>query len=709
MPAGTDHGKPSRAADAMSSEVRQPRVLHALTQRGDLAVAALIVAVIALLILPLPTAILDTLIAFNLAASIALLMLSLYIPSALGLSTFPSLLLLTTLFRLSLNIASTKLILLEAHAGQVIETFGRLIVGGNVVVGLVVFLIIAIVQFIVIAKGAERVAEVGARFSLDGMPGKQMSIDADLRAGIIDKEEAQRRRRDIEQESQLHGAMDGAMKFVKGDAIASIIIAFVNIVAGIAIGATMHRMTMGEAVAAYAVLSVGDGMVSQIPSLFVSIAAGMVITRVDGKSQARLHLGAQIAQQVLAHPTALLMAAAIIGAFLLVPGFPLWQFLGLALALAALGYFGRTDRGRAKSFEHAVMPATMRDGGQLTAAQVDEHAASIAVPLRVRIAPNLRAVLSPTAFDAALEREKNVLAHELGLPFPGLRMSFDESLVDGHYAVDVQEMQVAQGNLQDDKVVALGMRDETTAADGRREESDAHVPAAAAGGGESAKASSEQTLARHVAWAVRRHAEAFVGMQEVHALLARAAAQLPDLTAEVQRVVPLQRIADVLRRLVQEGVSIRYLREICESLVAWGPREKDIVMLTEYVRVDLGRFIARRFVDSRNTVRAVVLDGDAEKAVRESIQQGAGGSFLALPPEAAQALTAGADSVFGTQRREAPLILLAPMDVRRYLKKFLGTRFAALVVLSFQELPAHVHVQPIGRLGLLHAPQRRSA
>ncbi|MGH8239774.1 MAG: FHIPEP family type III secretion protein, partial [Steroidobacteraceae bacterium] len=328
MPTGTDHGRPLRTAGSIPGGATQPRVLQALARRGDLALAALIIAVIALLILPMPTPILDTLIAVNLAASIALLMLSLYIPSALGLSTFPSLLLLTTLFRLSLNIASTKLILLEAHAGHVIETFGRLIVGGNVVVGLVVFLIIAIVQFIVIAKGAERVAEVGARFSLDGMPGKQMSIDADLRAGIIDKEEAQRRRREIEQESQLHGAMDGAMKFVKGDAVAGIIIAFVNVVAGIAIGSTMHGMAIGEAVSTYAVLSVGDGMVSQIPSLFVSIAAGMVITRVDGKSQARTHLGGQIVQQVLAHPAALLMAAAVVGAFLLVPGLPFWQFLG---------------------------------------------------------------------------------------------------------------------------------------------------------------------------------------------------------------------------------------------------------------------------------------------------------------------------------------------------------------------------------------------
>ncbi|MGH8240379.1 MAG: FHIPEP family type III secretion protein, partial [Steroidobacteraceae bacterium] len=357
-----------------------------------------------------------------------------------------------------------------------------------------------------------------------------------------------------------------------------------------------------------------------------------------------------------------------------------------------LGYFARGDRGRAKTFDPAGMPAMLRDGGQLAAAAVDEHAAQLAVPLRLRLAPNLRTVLSPAAFDTALEREKSALTQELGLPFPGLRMSFDESLANGQFAVDVQELQVVQGNLQDDKVVSLATRD-------------AALPAV----GSDPKVSPEETLAVHIAWAVRRHADAFVGMQEVHALLARASSQLPDLVTEAQRVVPLQRITDVLRRLVQEGVSIRYLREICESLIAWGPREKDIVMLVEYVRVDLGRFIARRFVDARNNLRALVLDGEAEKMVRESIQQGAGGSFLALTPEGSQALTAGADSVLMPLRAENTVILLAPMDVRRYLKKFLGTRFPNLVVLSFQELPPHVQIQPIGKLALHYAPQRRSA
>ena len=403
-------------------------ILGQLARSGDLALAALIVAVIALMVLPLPTLVLDALIAINLAASITLLMLALYIPSALRLSTFPSLLLLTTLFRLSLNIASTKSILLHAQAGQIIETFGRLVVGGNVVVGLVVFLIIAIVQFIVIAKGAERVAEVGARFSLDGMPGKQMSIDADLRAALIDKDEAQRRRREIEEESQLHGAMDGAMKFVKGDAIAGIIIALVNVVAGIAIGATMHGMSLAEAVSAYSILSIGDGMVAQIPSLFVSIAAGIVITRVDGHSQGRANLGAQIARQVLAHPTALVMAGAIVATFLLVPGLPFWPFLILAAGLLATGLLARAD-GRRRSIDDGTRSIEGGDVVRPLVAVVDPG--GLAAPLALRIAPELRDRLVPARFEHALDDVRFALSRDLGLPFPALRIEVDAAFAGG--------------------------------------------------------------------------------------------------------------------------------------------------------------------------------------------------------------------------------------------------------------------------------------
>ena len=693
----------SRASERV--QLAEGRLLRLLARRGDLMLALVIIAVIGLLVVPLPTPLLDGLIATNLAASIALLMLSMYVPSSLGLSTFPSLLLLTTLFRLSLNIASTKLILLNGAAGRIIDTFGHLVVGGNVVVGLVVFVIIAIVQFIVIAKGAERVAEVGARFSLDGMPGKQMSVDADLRAGLIDKEEAQRRRRDLEEESRLYGAMDGAMKFVKGDAIAGLIIAFVNVVAGIAIGVSMRGLSFDASIDTYSVLSVGDGMVAQIPSLFVSIAAGIMITRIDSRGKGRATLGVQIAQQILAQPAALAIAAALVATFLLVPGLPAWPFVTLASLLAAAGYLGRqAARNNETQAQQSTTPAMQRD--TVTSAAVNVEAGrgttAIAVPLRLRLAPGLRGLLSMDLFDAALESEKNSLAQELGLPFPGLQVSWDNALSGALYAIDVQEMPVANGDLYKSNVLAFAAQ----------EESEAEEPAAAtpqsSEGSRALRRGTEQTLAAHITWVVRRHAEVFVGIQETHELLARAALHVPELTSEVQKALPLQKIAEVLRRLVQEGVSIRYLREICESLVVWGAREKDIVMLTEYVRVDLGRFIVPRYLDAKDQLRAVVLDADAEKALETAVQQGPGGGFLALPPEVAQALLAGAESALSPfKSSEAPQVVLTSMGVRRYLKKFLTARFPTWAVLSFHELPAHVQVQAVGRLSLQQASLKR--
>jgi type III secretion protein V len=692
------HGRVSQRR--MHVGASQSRIIQALARRGDLLLAVLIVAVITLLLAPLPTAALDALIATNLAASISLLMLSLYISSATALPTFPSLLLLTTLFRLSLNIASTKSILLNGAAGHIIDTFGRLVVGGNVLVGLVVFLIIAIVQFIVIAKGAERVAEVAARFSLDGMPGKQMSIDADLRAGSIDKEEAQRRRRDLAEESQLNGAMDGAMKFVKGDAIAGMLIAFVNIVAGIVIGVTMRGMTLGESVETYSVLSIGDGMVAQIPSLFVSIASGILITRVGGKRKDGSHLGVQIATEVFGHPIALRMGGVIVASFLAVPGLPAWPFLSLAAVLLGAGYLARKASSTTDVFDGSVAtPAMVRDGPPSHSVLPEQNVAPIAVPLRVRIAPALRDTLSARAFDVALEREKTTLAQELGLPFPGLQMSVDGGLAAGQYAIDVQEIQVSQADLENSNVLSFSSQSSPDTDPTTRDEGSMSTVAGS---------NRERALATHVAWVVRRHADAFIGMQEAHELLARAATRLPDLVAEAQKTIPLQRFADVLRRLLEEGVSIRHLREICESLILWVPREKDIVMLTEYVRVDLGRFIVRPHLDHGDQLHAIVLDAAVEKALRDAIQQGPGGSFLALAPETAQALLVGAETALSTMRSERQQVVVAPMDVRRYLRKFIAARFPACTVLSYQELPAHVQVQVISRLTLQPGELRRA-
>jgi len=308
-----------------------------ISRFADLALAVLVIAIIGLMILPIPTFLLDTLLATNLCISIALLLVAMYIPSALHLSTFPSLLLFTTLFRLALNITTTRLILLKAHAGDIIYTFGHFVVAGNYVVGGVIFLIITIVQFLVITKGSERVSEVAARFTLDAMPGKQMSIDSDMRAGLIDIDEAKRRRQSLEKESQLFGAMDGAMKFVKGDAIAGLIITAINIIGGLIIGVLQKGMPLPKAVQTYSILTIGDGLVSQIPALLISITSGVVVTRVSsGEEEA--NLGRDIGQQLLSQPKALLIASGMLFGFALIPGFPAAQFLILGSIVGAIGY-----------------------------------------------------------------------------------------------------------------------------------------------------------------------------------------------------------------------------------------------------------------------------------------------------------------------------------------------------------------------------------
>ena len=642
-----------------------------LTPRGDLALLGLLMAIIALLVLPVPAALLDGLIALNIALSIGLLMLSMYVGSSLGLSTFPSLLLFTTLLRLSLNIASSKQILLHAHAGQIIDTFGRLVVGGSVVVGIVVFLIIAIVQFIVVAKGAERVAEVGARFTLDGMPGKQMSIDADLRAGIVGKDEARRRRGVLEQESQFFGAMDGAMKFVKGDAIAGMIIAFVNIVAGIAVGMAMKDMGFAQALQRYTVLTVGDGMVTQIPSLFVSIAAGVLITRVGADEARDANLGAQIGRQVLAQPLALLLTAGVLCAFVLTPGFPKLPFAAIAVVLAATAWFVMRSPARRRSFENAPMPAMAREGAAEVPPMIHRGEDDAVAPLVLRLAPDCGSRIAPPELDRALRDARRRIRRELGIPFPGLVARFDETLAEGAYAVDVHELPRATGVITAD---ASG----------------------------SADASPATQLAADVERAVLAQPDLFIGFAEAHHMVEAVGRESSELAQELVRTVPLQRIADVLRRLVQESISIRPVREICESLLAWGAREKDPVLLTEYVRIDLGRHIAHRFGRGEKVMPVLMLDPAAEQLVRQAVQQTATGSYLALGPDDTRRL--GDATEHALQAAGAALkvpVVVASMDVRRYVRRLLEPRLPQVVVLSYQEIGSHLTLQTVGRVGLV--------
>lgn len=420
---------------------------------GEVAIAALVVAVIGLMILPLPTPMIDTLLGINITLSVVLLMVTMYVPDSISLSSFPSLLLFTTLLRLSLNIASTKSILLHAEAGHIIESFGELVVGGNLVVGLVVFLIITTVQFIVIAKGSERVAEVGARFTLDAMPGKQMSIDADLRGGNLTADEARRKRARLAIESQLHGGMDGAMKFVKGDAIAGLVITMVNILAGIVVGVTYHGMTAGDAANRFAILSVGDAMVSQIASLLISVAAGVMITRVANENETRLSsLGLDIGRQLTSNARALMAASVLLACFAFVPGFPAVLFLLLAAAVGAGGYAIWRKQRDISGNDQRKLPSTSRKGAKGEAPHIRKTAPDFASPLSMRLSPQLAALLDPARLDQAIESERHQLVELLGLPFPGIAIWQSESLQGMQYEVlihDVPETRAELENTED--------------------------------------------------------------------------------------------------------------------------------------------------------------------------------------------------------------------------------------------------------------------
>ncbi|MDR5759448.1 type III secretion system export apparatus subunit SctV [Caballeronia sp. LZ035] len=679
---------------------------------GEVALLALIVAMISLMILPLPTFLIDILLSLNLAISVTLLMITLYVPSIVSLSSFPTLLLFTTLYRLSLNIASTKSILLHAEAGDIIDSFGELVVGGNLVVGIVVFTIITVVQFIVIAKGSERVAEVGARFTLDALPGKQMSIDADLRANNLTADEARRKRATLALESALHGGMDGAMKFVKGDAIAGLIITVVNIVAGLAVGVAYHGMTAGEAANRFSILSIGDAMVSQIPSLLLSVAAGVMITRVaDERDDKHLSLGAEIGRQVTSNPRALAFASFLLLAFAAVPGFPWPLFVLLSATLGFASYkLGKKKPERAAPVAESL-GSMQRAGSKAHAPAIMPHAPAFAAPIGVRIAADLVARINPAALDRAFEAERATLQEELGVPFPGITMWVSDRLAPSTCEFLMQDVPQLSLSLEAGKVMLpdLSVANESSET-ALIAQCDVGTPLVANGHAtywideNAVPANSrvwraEQLIAHASVALLRQHAMLFVGVQEVQYILEQLGAEYPGLVAEVQKVLPPQRIADVLRRLLEEQVSIRNARNIMESLISWGPKEKDMLMLTEYVRGDLSRFLAHRAAGGAKQLPVVLLDMPVEQHIRQAIKQTPTGNYLALPPDQAKFLVDSIQSFAGAAPR-AGIALVTSMDIRRYVRRMIEAQLGWLSVYSYQELGAHLDLQPLGRVTL---------
>ena len=610
------------------------RLPRGAVRPADLMLIVAVVAIVALLILPLPTIMIDMLVATNIAIGLLLLLSTLHITKPLDFSTFPTVLLLSTLFRLSLSIATTRMILTTAEGGHIIQQFGEMVAGGNLIVGLVVFLIITVVQFIVISKGAERVAEVAARFSLDAMPGKQLSIDSDLRSGLIGKDEARERRRTLELESKLHGSLDGAMKFVKGDAIASIVIVLINLVGGLAVGVFSHGMEAGEAMQVFSILTIGDGLVAQIPALFSAMAAGLLVTRTTDESRDG-SLGPAIVQQIGSKPKVLAPAAILCLLMALIPGFPAAVFIGIAFAL-----------GSAAAWQHPVSHAWIMgkaarfDKGEKPLPQT--LAAQPEAPRPVR--PLVLEIAAP-ALDAARLR-----------PEGGLRLT--RLLPEGErprWTLSAYEAPVGSGEV-----------------DGPFEEA----------------------IAPAIEALLRRNAARFLGLQETTTMLNRMGADYPDLVKEVVRAVSSPRIAEVLRLLAEEEVCLRNLRDVLEAIAEIGQSERNAVPIADRTRVALRRYIAApHMADGRFPV--LVVGGRLERFFRDNLQTVEGVAHLAMPPDQARTLIGMIRSE--TAKCGARAIVTA-YDLRRPLRQLTAGDLFGLPILCYNELTPALPLDVVGTL-----------
>lgn len=701
----------------MSLALKIQAGIEKATKFNDILLAVLVVMIISLMIIPIPSTVLDGLLAVNLVLSITLLMMSLYIPNVLAFSTFPSLLLFTTLFRLALNITTTRLILLYANAGHIINTFGNFVVAGNFVVGAVIFIIILIVQFIVITKGAERVAEVAARFTLDAMPGKQMSIDADMRAGTIDMTQAKLRRSNLEKENQLYGAMDGAMKFVKGDAIAGLIITAVNIVAGLIIGITMKGMDLSKAIKTYSILTIGDGLISQIPALLISVTAGVIVTRV-GSEDDKTPLGKEIGGQILSQPKAMKIAGCMVFGMMLIPGFPKTPFLilGVMMLLTAFTLTVTLKKPKTtKSGTSPMEPAAQTGTRKAPAKQEEtEEEFSVTVPLMMDVATSIEANIDPDVLNEQLVQVRKALYHDLGVPFPGIHLRFNANIPQDTYQILLQEVPICSGKIIPKYVLAREKRETLDMLNVEVQTAEPFLPYIESlwvperhavdldkAGVPYMKA--PQILTYHLSFILKKYAAEFIGIQETKFLVENLEKTFPEIVREVQRILPMQKITEVLQRLVQEDISIRNLRMIMQCLIDWGQKEKEPVLLADYARSSMRRYISYKYSEGKNLLSVYLLESPVEDVIRKAVRQTSAGSYLALDPATGKKLInaikkeVGDIHRFGTSGRP---ILLTAMDIRRYVRKLIELEIYELPVLSHQELTEEITIRPLGRIGL---------
>jgi type III secretion protein V len=694
-----------------------------LGKHADLVLAAAVVTIVGMMIIPLPTIILDLFIVGNMAMSVVLLLVAIYITAALKIATFPTLLLLTTLFRLALEVSATRLILLHADGGSVIHAFGNFVVAGNLVVGAVIFFILTMIQFIVIAKGSERVSEVGARFTLDAMPGKQMSIDAELRAGHIDHTEARRRRSALGRESQFFGSMDGAMKFVKGDAIAGIIVLVTNIVGGLVIGIVQRGMDASTAAHTYTVLTIGEGLVSQIPALIISTAAGIIVTRVASEEEGS-NLGREMFSQLTGQPKAIAIAAGLMVLLAIVPGFPMVPFLVLSGLLGYLAWHligaEKTAAAAAKSTAAAkpgAPGAAAAKPGTPPAAGAAPPPPAAPVPLRIPVqiylSNSLTDALFPDGttgdfFEEVIPGVRGAYLDELGIMLPGIRLQGRvPSLEPTQYEFRLAEVPMEKGSVVFDHFLVHAPPD-VLAQQGLTGES-APLPEGGTGVWVKSELAQKARDARfrvssprdamiwHLGRFLRNHAADFVGIEETQGMLDGLSRSHPIVVKEVvPRLVSLVTLTDVLRRLAEEGVSLRGLLTALHALGEWAPLERDPVALTEHVRAAMRRQIVNRYLAADGTLAVYLLDPMIEESIRESIQRTPTGSYLALDPTTSRAIVKAIGTAIGG--RNSPFVILTSTEIRRFVRRLVETEHPRVPVLSFQELTTETRLQQLGRI-----------
>jgi flagellar biosynthesis protein FlhA len=683
-------------------------MLKKASRHSDLVAAAAVVLVVAMMVIPLPSFLLDLLITLNISAALMIVVATLYVPRALDFSSFPSLLLLTTLFRLAINVSVTRLILLHGDAGHVVTAFGNFVVGGNVVVGLVIFLILIVIQFVVITNGAGRVAEVGARFTLDAMPGKQMAIDADLNTGQITDEEARKRRSEIGREADFYGAMDGASKFVKGDAMAGILITGINLVGGIVVGVLQQGLPFSEAAHTFSLLTVGDGLCAQIPALLISVATGILVTR----SASEEDLGSDIAGQILDQRKAPLVAGVVIMSFAVVPALPKIPFLLIGGLFFAVGWTLRKVPNKAEREEAANAAPAAAAAGELTAPRDAALDALALDPLELAIGFGLVPMVDQQAGGTLLQRVGTIrrqIASDLGMVIPPVRIRDDVGLDSHEYVMRVRGTEVARGGVMAGHHLAMDPGDAMGQLPGIPTTEPAFgLPAVWIPEGGRAEAEAlgwtvvdpESVVVTHLTETIRVHASELLTRQETRQLLDQLkevnAAVVDEVVPDVLSVGEIQR---VLQALLREGVSVRDLGAVVEAVGDKARLTRDVAMLAEYARQALGRTIVAPYLDGEGTLRAIALDPALEQEIAEALVQTADGEFLAMDPGRAHALVdLCAEQVEHALARGGRPVMLCSARVRRHLRRLWEQRLPQLAVCSYNEIAPGVSVETVGVL-----------